>query len=544
MKHRGYIAFVAGTAVFMTVIVWLSERAASQWERTARMLAEQRAEANVAMLATALTRNMRAVESSLLPDLSSEDHGAPSHRWEAISRALASYSYPETFFSWQHGTAPAAALFYARSERQPLWMPEDRTSARLPVIAGPAPTVAPRLLNRIDVDAIRGRAYSIFELPIDGMPYQVIAQLSYTNDFHDQLESVFGFLVNISWATDSYVRDFASQVNGMRRASGDMGVVLLETASGPNTRSREGPSAGVRTVPLAFFDPRLLVVDWPDDLERRALIARSPTSQDAALAAAHAAIQRTRISVIAAALGLVVAVAVTAKRYMKLVALRSEFVSSVTHELKTPIATIQAISERFAAGRNTAPDASVTHGRLALHEAKRLGRLVDNLLAQARVTDVTDRYFFRPLDARTLVDDTLAEFTSQLEFGKFDVTVDVPMDLPPMRTDRKAMGLALGNLVDNAIRYSIDTRALAIAGRYADGTVVLSVADRGIGIPVDELEQVTHKFFRGQRRDLAGSGLGLAIVDRIVRDHGGSLKIQSALGSGTTVTVSVPVCAS
>ena len=175
-----------------------------------------------------------------------------------------------------------------------------------------------------------------------------------------------------------------------------------------------------------------------------------------------------------------------------------------------------------------------------MQEAKRLTRLVENLLAMARITDVTEVYMFEPLRVDGLIAGTLQEFAQLLVDAHFEVATEIPPDLPPVRADRMAMTLLLDNLVDNAIRYSPETRALRMRA-YADaGLVVLEVHDRGCGIPGDELEHVTRKFFRGRHKGTNGSGLGLAIVKRIVADHGGELAIQSELNVGTTVRIALP----
>jgi signal transduction histidine kinase len=101
------------------------------------------------------------------------------------------------------------------------------------------------------------------------------------------------------------------------------------------------------------------------------------------------------------------------------------------------------------------------------------------------------------------------------------------------------MVLLLDNLIDNAIRYSVAKRRLEISARAEDSHVALEVRDYGQGIPQDELQSVTRKFFRGRNAGSAGTGLGLAIVRNIVLDHGGKLTIRSAVGSGTTVSVTL-----
>ena len=98
----------------------------------------------------------------------------------------------------------------------------------------------------------------------------------------------------------------------------------------------------------------------------------------------------------------------------------------------------------------------------------------------------------------------------------------------------------LNNLIDNAIRYSKTRHHLTIAGRTRNGSVTLEVTDKGGGIPAEDIERATRKFWRGQESASGGSGLGLAIVDRIVADHGGKLEIRSTVGEGTSVIVTLP----
>jgi signal transduction histidine kinase len=220
---------------------------------------------------------------------------------------------------------------------------------------------------------------------------------------------------------------------------------------------------------------------------------------------------------------------------------RSELVSSMTHELKTPVATVRAAGETLLSGRVTGPDAAREYAQIVVDQAKRLTRLLDNLLAYARMTEAADVYTFQPVFLGSLVNDTLRDFRAQLEAAGFAIDVRVPTSLPPVRADRTAVGLLLGNLVDNAVRYSRTTRWIGVTARAGDGVVMLDVADRGDGIPPDEIAKVTGKFYRGRRVSTDGSGLGLAIASRIVADHGGTLEVQSKVDEGTTVRVTLPV---
>lgn len=168
-------------------------------------------------------------------------------------------------------------------------------------------------------------------------------------------------------------------------------------------------------------------------------------------------------------------------------------------------------------------------------------RLVDNLLALSRITDVTEVYWFEPLAIESLVEKTLRDFEPQIATAGVDIHVDMSTTLPLIRGDRTAIGLLLDNIIDNAIRYSASKPSLLIAAHQVNGAIQLSVTDNGQGIPPDQIAHVTRKFFRGANMVANGSGLGLAIVKRITADHEGRLEITSTLDVGTTVSVSFPI---
>ena len=293
---------------------------------------------------------------------------------------------------------------------------------------------------------------------------------------------------------------------------------------------------------MAFFDPLIVAVDPPSDLHVKSWTAVANPVRDPTLAAAESGARRTL------AVGAVMALALTIGLWLSLEAgrasetladMRADFVSAVTHELKTPIANMRAIQETLASGRVTT-DTSREYAEMGIREATRLTRLVDNLLAYARITDVAHAYSFEPVALEAVVDRSVKEFAPNLAHGDFDVNVDIPEGLPPVKGDPTALNLMLNNLIDNAIRYSKTRHHLSVAGRTRNGSVALEVTDKGVGIPAEDIDRVTRKFWRGQEAASGGSGLGLAIVDRIVADHGGKLEIRSTVGEGTSVTVTLP----
>ena len=485
---------------------------------------------------------MTAAQAELVSSHRSHALAPTTGTFDFVTNALASYSYPEVFFEWRSVDTLAAATFYVRADRYPHWIPDDLPPSGFPVASFVKPSISRQLLDRIEQDALLGRNYSIFDVTIGTSTYQVVTLLTFANPYRDRLTSVLGFMVDLAWVREHYISSLTTLVARMSDATSGTPLIVGEPPATPGSSVPQ--ATGYKMVPLAFFDPRLVAADWPADLARNTLTVHASVSNDPVLDEVLVGARRTRVIVFAFALAPVIGLILTVRserRRTALAELRSDFVSSVTHELKTPIATLRAISEIFATDRGITPDLSQKHGRLALHEAKRLTRLVDNLLAYARMTDVTEAYDVQALSVQTLVEQTIAEFQSQLEFLRFNLEVDVPDDLPPIRADHTAMVLVLGNLLENAVRYSPHNRSLRITARGTPTTVAIEIVDHGIGISDDDLPHITKRFIRGHRGSNDGTGLGLAIVDRIVSDHRGTLTIRSRAGIGTTVIVELPV---
>ena len=540
----GWLA--AGVCASAATIGWLGYRAVHNWQDSAALLAERRAAETAELLATALRRDMRGVQATVLSSANLDEFmlDPPYDVRTLVASAFARYPYPESFFAWRGAATPDAVVFLNRSDRRPPWMPGPAEPARFPVVVDHAPAVARALLDRIREDAEQGRRFSIFEMAIGEVPCQIVARLLYRDALREQLEGVFGFTVNLAWVRRAYFPELTRQVAQIGAPDAGLSLDIVDEDA---TAAVHGPGEGGtvttrRAFSMSFFDPALVELDPPPDLSRRSW-AVEVRMNDAALGQALRGANRTlAIAALAAGtlvLGLVLSVR-AARASARLAEMRSEFVSTVTHELKTPIATIRAAGDTLAHGRLTDPEVKQEYAALVVQESKRLTRLVDNLLAYSRLTDVTEAYLFEPLSVGTLIEDSLQGFGAQLDAAEFRVDVDVPADVPPIRADRTAIILALDNLIDNAIRYSRDVRALHLDARVDAGRVVVRVHDRGIGIPPEELPQVTRRFFRGRDATSGGSGLGLAIATRIISDHDGRLTIESTLGEGTTVLLILP----
>jgi signal transduction histidine kinase len=548
-RNRVARALTIGVCLSMATLIWFGYRAVREWQRSATLLAERQAGESVDMLVKALTRDMQGAQATVLSSPKWDEFllDPPYDVRNMAEIAFRRYPYPESFFAWRSTLVPSTFVFLNRSDRLPPWLTGRPATDWFPVMVGTSPTVGQALLDRIRQDAHYGRRFSIFELTLDGVTYQVVARLLYHDAFREQLEGVFGFTVNLPWVREHYFPEVTQQVIRIRQAESVPSLSVVDDR-GSHVAGAMPRASNARVIrgwfPLMFFDPLLVAPDPPADLSRHSWGVQVELESDPTLSAAIAGANRTIVITALAAATLVVGLLLTMRAVQartRLTEMRSEFVSTVTHELKTPIATIRAIGDTLVAGRVSGPGAQHEYAQMVVQEAKRLTRLVDNLLAYARITDVTEVYVFAPLELGPLVEEVVGAFGFQIEHKGFTVELDIPAGLPRIRGDRGALTLMLDNLVDNALRYSADARWLGVRALQDGRTVIVEVSDRGVGIPTNELGKVTRKFFRGRRAGSGGSGLGLAIASRIAGDHEGSLTIRSIVDTGTTVRVALPI---
>jgi signal transduction histidine kinase len=368
-------------------------------------------------------------------------------------------------------------------------------------------------------------------------------RLVYADSLQERLHSVIGFTVNLAWVRRSYFSDILSQVAPIATRGSSLDIEVIDDTGARVWGRDSGRGSMAREFPLLFLDPSVSMVALGTNPPVRNWTIRTRQSTGSALVGAAQGADEALWAAGAAALSLAVGLILAIRGVragVALTALRSDFVSSVTHELKTPLANIRAMADTLAR-RPIAGETIRDYAELLMQEAKRLTRLVDNLLAYARVTDVTEVYAFEPVAPAELLDDVLQNFRHALSERVFTVNVDIPVDLPLIRADRTAMMLALDNLIDNAIRYSTRNRWIRVSARRDGQYVAIEIQDRGVGISPEELQIVRRKFVRGRLARAEGSGLGLAIASRIVGDHQGSFVLESQLGSGTTARVSLPI---
>jgi signal transduction histidine kinase len=224
--------------------------------------------------------------------------------------------------------------------------------------------------------------------------------------------------------------------------------------------------------------------------------------------------------------------------------LQSEFVSAVSHEFRTPLTSLRQLSEMLSKGRVPTDDLRQKSYDIMSRESERLQRLVESLLDFGRIEARAFRYRFERLDPVSLVESLVAEFQEKAAAQGYRVELELAGEYPLIRADREAIGLALRNLLDNAVKYSPDCRTVWVEMARERGRLAIRVRDQGLGIPAAEHKEIFKRFVRGADSRIAhiqGTGVGLAMARRIVEDHSGEIRVESEPGRGSTFTILLPM---
>jgi signal transduction histidine kinase len=231
-----------------------------------------------------------------------------------------------------------------------------------------------------------------------------------------------------------------------------------------------------------------------------------------------------------------------AAREMEASRIKAEFVSSVSHEFRTPLSAIDALLERLESGKVRDQEMLRRYYRASRQEVQRLTGMVNNLLDLSRFNEGRKEFSFGTIDLNRLAEDAIQSFRN-IGFGERLVPALDPGSPLNVSADSDAAYQCIHNLIDNALKYSPKGSPVTIGSGRRDGVVFLRVSDRGPGIAREEQDLIFDQFYRAKNADVGGvqgAGIGLALVRRIMQAHGGTVTLESRPGEGSTFQLTFP----
>jgi len=223
---------------------------------------------------------------------------------------------------------------------------------------------------------------------------------------------------------------------------------------------------------------------------------------------------------------------------------RRDFVANVSHEFRTPLTAIQGFAETLLAGALDDPQNRTRFLEIILEHSRRLARLTEDLLVLSKMDAERLELEIQQLHVSQLVESCLETAQRRATEKNLRISLNMPQHLPDIAGDRRRLAEVLQNLLDNAIQYTLSGGQIILSAETAEGEVILTVSDTGIGIPKADQPRIFERFYRvdvARSREAGGTGLGLAIAKHLVEVHGGRLWVDSEVGQGSQFHFSVPL---
>lgn len=398
------------------------------------------------------------------------------------------------------------------------------------------------------------RAIVAFPLVVDGRAKYVQLQLGFQEPGRERVRRLLGFMVDRDELRTSYFPGLIQRrLAQVQQPIGFPPLELFVTDGGgqpvtaPGETVRGGAVVDERTFPLVFFDRGLLEYAAPYEQSRETWGVRTSYGPQTIpeIVAARTRPQLALMIVLALIMaGGVFFVASAAAREVRVAELKSNFVASVSHDLKTPLALIQLFAETLELGRVRNVERAQEYYRIINTEARKLTRLIENILDFSRMEAGLRPYNTAPADIGEVARQVLDDMSSQFNQMQFNVRLQVDPGLPRVNVDEDAVEQAIENLLANAMKYSGESREIDVHVGRANSHLCVSVKDHGIGISRREQKRIFRKFYRvnsGLGGGPQGTGLGLAIVDHTMRGHGGFVRVDSEPAHGSTFTLHFPI---
>ena len=230
-------------------------------------------------------------------------------------------------------------------------------------------------------------------------------------------------------------------------------------------------------------------------------------------------------------------------RLKQLEEVRREFVANVSHELRTPLSIFHGFLENLHDDPEMPRAEQAEVFAILTKHSLRLNALIEDLLTLARLEARREMLQPEEIAVEEILRAVRADWAGKIATKEITLSLDVAADLPPLFADRLRLDQVLGNLLENAVKYTGLGGEIRLSAARAGGLIELRVADRGLGIPPADLPHIFERFYRADKartREQGGTGLGLSIVKHIVQTHGGTVTAESQYDVGTTIIVRLP----
>ncbi|MGB8167079.1 MAG: HAMP domain-containing sensor histidine kinase [Chthoniobacteraceae bacterium] len=354
-------------------------------------------------------------------------------------------------------------------------------------------------------------------------------------------EIIFGCLVEASSLSDLWPTALPNaNRSSSRSATPEFIVALLDDKARPVATQPPGETGREWKRPFVASEIGEALPHW----EAALYLMRPQQLEESARS-----VRRTLALLIVAALGAIACggwiVVADARRQMALAQQKTDFVSNVSHELKTPLTSIRMFAELM---QNGAPETKRSqYLRIIMFEAERLTRLINNVLDFARIDRGQKRYDKRPLGLHALVARIWESHELHLRESGFTTRWDAAPPPYPVVGDADALAQILVNLLSNAEKYCGERKEVELRTTVTDSEVCVSVLDRGLGVPVGQEQKIFDAFHRAHdslASGIQGSGLGLTLAQRLAREHDGRIEYAARDGGGSIFTLRLPLATS
>ena len=226
-------------------------------------------------------------------------------------------------------------------------------------------------------------------------------------------------------------------------------------------------------------------------------------------------------------------------REKQIARLQSDFISNVTHELKTPLTSIYMFAESLLLKRVKKETDKDEYLSIILKESERLKRMINNILEFSKMEKGKPEYHFVSSNLASIINASIHQFDYWFEKENFEVLAEMDENIFA-EVDPEKMKQAISNLLSNALKYSTITKKIFIRLFKTSNNIHIEVEDQGIGIPENQLSQIFEKFYRvDQKENISGTGLGLTVVKEIIEAHKGKISVESKLGGGSKFSITL-----